>query len=206
MKNKFILGLILGIFLVGLVSAGITGYVIRGQSLSSDGVTATLQSVDRFGTATVVVKTPTGTESVQITEGRTATTSEGTTITASNLRTGSLFSRAGGNLQIARGPQFAGIATGTGNQTNQTGNTSCMMCTKKYQVLEGEAIVVDGNTFSINYMDSDSSVLSVNQGLTSDLLVGQTFIVNGQIVTLTEINPPVGLGVGNVQFCQSSSY
>ena len=71
MKNKYILGFILGIFLIGLVSAGITGYLTARQSISDSGITATLQGVDRTGTAVVKVEnTRTGaTENVQVSEG-----------------------------------------------------------------------------------------------------------------------------------------
>ena len=119
MKNK---NLILGIFILGIVLmssfafAGITGYVLRGQALSTEGVTATLQGVDS-GIATVVVEnTETGsTETVQVAEGEIATTSEGTEVTIQNVRTGSLFRRAGGEISVvpaSKASSVAGIATG----------------------------------------------------------------------------------------------
>src|SRR3989344_5821842 len=90
MKNK---NLILAIFILGIVLmssfafAGITGYVLRGQALSTKDVTATLQNVDRYGTATIAVKDATGNvETVRVAEGETATTSLGTEVAIQNVR------------------------------------------------------------------------------------------------------------------------
>ncbi len=100
-KNLMFLTLLVSVLMISVVSAGITGYLTRGQTISTDGVTATLQKVDRFGTATIVVETPSGTtEIVRVAEGKTATTSEGVVVSASNLRKENLFKRAGGEISV----------------------------------------------------------------------------------------------------------
>ena len=123
MKNKFILGLILGIFLIGLVSAGITGYLTRGQTaMDSSGISATLTDVSRSGIASISVQTPSGRETVQVAEGETATTSEGVEISAANLRTGSLFRRAGAEIELNPVPEVRPIdgSGGTGKIEQNT--------------------------------------------------------------------------------------
>src|SRR3989344_6742239 len=206
MKNK---NLILGIFILGIVLmssfafAGITGYVLqlgRGEIVTDDNLgTTTITDVSRSGVASVQITNPnTGTtETLFGRPGETLTTSSGAEFTVQSATPGSLFRRARAEIKVKPNPTTPIVLSS---------NATCNVCIKKYQLLEGEAIVVDGNTFSINYIDADSSVLSVNGGYTSDLLAGQTFIINGEVMTLTEINPPVGLGVGSVKFCSSSSY
>ncbi|KHO55258.1 MAG: hypothetical protein QT10_C0004G0045 [archaeon GW2011_AR19] len=123
MKNK---NLILGIFILGIVFmssfafAGITGYVLRGQALSSDGVSATLKSVDRFGTVTVAVEdTKTGiVETVQVKEGGTAITSRGDVVTARDFRRKSLFRKEAAEINVQS--PVAGIAAGSGISTGHT--------------------------------------------------------------------------------------
>ena len=93
MKNKFILGLILGIFLIGLVSAGITGYLAQRQSISDSEITATLQKVYGDGTVAVAVTDTTGAiETVTAVAGETVTTSTGVQIEVGAVRRG-LFKR-----------------------------------------------------------------------------------------------------------------
>ncbi len=123
MKNKFILGLILGIFLIGLVSASITGYLVsRGGGISDAGYTATLKKVEGT-TAIVSVQTPTGdTELVRVAEGETAKVGD-VEISASSLTRGTLFTRGGANVEIdvpKSASSVAKIATGTGAVTGHT--------------------------------------------------------------------------------------
>ncbi len=99
MKNKIFLGLILGIFLIGLVSASITGYLVRGKTLNTDGYTTTLQKVTD-GVATIAVKTPEGdTELVRVAEGEIAKVGDAE-ISASSLTRGNLFTRGKGEISV----------------------------------------------------------------------------------------------------------
>lgn len=60
MKNKYILGFILGIFLIGLVSAGITGYAVRDLKLGDS-------LLKNFGENIAVGETTTNAEGNQVT-------------------------------------------------------------------------------------------------------------------------------------------
>ncbi|MDP2673121.1 MAG: hypothetical protein Q8O84_04885 [Nanoarchaeota archaeon] len=163
MKNKFILGLILGIFLVGMVSAGITGYLARGDSLSTTGVTATLESVNRFGDAVVSVATPTGTESVQVAAGKTARTSEGVEITASNLRAGTLFRKARGEISVVPADEslaVAKIATRTGAVTGHTHLSDPYVITEEIDILPGQIQgALGGNKMPLPVIYGEGTVL-----------------------------------------------
>jgi len=205
--------LIFGMFLLGIVLmssfafAGITGYALqlqRGETVTDDNLgTTTVTAISRTGVVEVEVTSPeTGArETLFGTAGDILTTSSGAQFRVRSAESGGLFRRATTKIDVL--PSVARIASGAGNVAQ---NVLCNICTKKYQLLEGETNVVDGNSFSINYIDADSSVLSVNGGYTSDLLAGQAFIINGEVMTLTEINPPVGLGVGSVKFCFSGCH
>ena len=99
-KNNLIFGMLLvSVLMVSLVSAGITGYVLRGSGIADAGYTATLQKVEG-ATAIVSVQTPSGTtEVVRVREGETAQVGD-VVIGASNLRTGGLFRRAGADISV----------------------------------------------------------------------------------------------------------
>ena len=189
MKNK---NLILGMFLLGIVLmssfaiAGVTGYALRGQSFSTDGVTATLQSVDRFGTAIVSVATPTGTESVRVAEGETATTSSGIQVRASNLQIGSLFRRAGGEISVVPASNVNPITTST---TEEECSENCQAFTERYKLDEGETISIGGDTITINYIDDDSVKFEVNGQPTELFSENQWFeLSNSQIVEVEDIH------------------
>jgi len=206
MKNK---NLILGIFILGIVLmssfafAGITGYVLqlgRGEIVTDDNLgTTTITDVSRSGVASVQITNPnTGTtETLFGRPGETLTTSSGAEFTVQSATPKSLFKRARAEIKVKPNPTTPIVLSS---------NATCNVCIKKYQLLEGEAIVVDGNTFSINYIDADSSALSINGGITADLLEGQTFNVNGEIITLTNVAQIASPGVSKVEFCFSGCH
>ncbi len=90
-----------------------------------------------------------------------------------------------------------------GNQTNVT----CNVCTEKYLVLEGEVQIVNGESISIDYIDADSTALSVNGAITQDLSESQTFqLSNGQIVTIKDVIQGNIGDAGQVKLCLSGCY
>ncbi len=98
-KNLISLGLILGIFLIGFVSASISGYLVRGTAISDGGYTATLQKVTD-GIATIAVRTPEGaTEFVRVAEGEKVKVGDAE-ISASSLKKGTLFKRGGAEISV----------------------------------------------------------------------------------------------------------
>mgnify|MGYP001610520755 CR=1 FL=1 len=217
MKNKYILGLILGIFLIGLVSAGITGYGItlnKAPVIDDNLGVASVTSVSRNSVATFEFANPTTgkTETLFGKPGQILTTSSGTRVEIATVKPGNLFRRpsAGINVLPQQASPVAGIANGTGVGTNLTNssNTLCNICTEKYKVLEGEVQIVQGNDISIDYIDVDSTALSVNGTITSDLSEGQTFELDyGEIVTIKDVyHPGVGGQIGQVELCLSGCY
>ncbi|MBI2003926.1 hypothetical protein HYS72_00485 [Candidatus Pacearchaeota archaeon] len=186
MKKNLIFGMLLVsvLLITSVVSAGITGYVTTRQSLLADSVTATLKQVDRGGTATIVVEdTTTGNvETVRVAEGQTATTSEGTEITASNLRTGGLFRKAGGEISVV---------TPTVEE-----ETSC----KKISIYEGQGIEYWGMDFSLikasagSNLEIDGESFNVAEGSYYGLPVGGSMTILG-------INNQVSPGYILVEFC-----
>src|SRR3989344_3772220 len=196
MKNK---NLIFGMFLLGIVLmssfafAGITGYVIRGQTLSADGVTATLQGVDRFGTATIAVKDETGNvETVRVVEGETATTSLGTEVAIKNVRTGGLFRKAGGEISVSSAEEASSGAGTTGTITPTTEEEcfdNCQAFTERYRLDEGETISIGGDTIIISFIDADSVSFEVNGQQTDLFSENQWFeLSNSQILEVEDIH------------------
>lgn len=153
MKNKFILGLIFGVLLIGLVSAGITGYLTQGQNFSSDGISATLQGVSRDGVATVVVEnTNTGaTETVQVASGESALTSFGE-IQISGVRPGTLFRRPGAQIQVTTPSSLPNL----GSQT-QSNSTNCTISWLNQ--------TQTNNNFTISIISSAGNVTANNSGV-----------------------------------------
>ncbi len=98
-KNLIFLTLLISVLMVSVVSASISGYLVRGGALADNGYRATLQKVEGT-TAIVSVATPDGeTEIVRVEEGKTAQVGE-VEISASSLTKGTLFRRGGANLNI----------------------------------------------------------------------------------------------------------
>ena len=98
-KNLMFLTLLISVLMLSVVSAGITGYLVRGSGIRDAGYTATLQKVEGT-TAIVSVQTPSGTtEVVRIKEGETTKVGD-TEISASSLTKGTLFRRAGAELSL----------------------------------------------------------------------------------------------------------
>ena len=99
-KNLMFLTLLISVLMISVVSAGITGYLTRGGTLNTDGYKATLQKVDSSGVASISVQTPSGaTEVVRVGKDETAQVGDAE-ISASSLREGSLFRRAGAEISV----------------------------------------------------------------------------------------------------------
>ncbi len=96
--------LLLSVVLVSfLISASVTGYLVRGGAVSTEGYTANLQKVTD-GVATVEVITPSGaTEVIQVVEGKTAKVGDAT-ISATDLKSGTIFRRGHGVIEITSAP------------------------------------------------------------------------------------------------------
>ncbi len=227
MKNKIFLGLILGIFLIGLVSASITGYLVtRGGGIADGGYTAVLQKVEGT-TAIVSVQTPTGdTELVRVAEGKTAQVGAAT-ISASSLTRGTLFRRAGANIalnisNISAAPvpiKVPGAIFSSGNQTNVSVGTltnvteeecseNCQTFTEVHKVKEGQTISLEGESVSISFISATEVILLVNNLPTALLSEGDTFeIGNGRVVVIKEIKKlEVAGSIGLVELGVLSSY
>ena len=114
-KNLMFLTLLISVLMLSVVSAGITGYLVRGSGIRDAGYTATLQKVEGT-TAIVSVQTPSGTtEVVRIKEGKTTKVGD-TEISASSLTKGTLFRRAGAEIELNPVPEVRPIdgSGGTG--------------------------------------------------------------------------------------------
>ena len=123
-KNLMFLTLLISVLMLSVVSAGITGYLVRGGTLNTDGYKATLQKVDSSGVASISVQTPSGaTEVVRVGKDETAQVGE-IQIKVSGLRSGNLFTRSGANIQLTPAPTPANIklvgagAVGSGATTH----------------------------------------------------------------------------------------
>ena len=125
-RNLMIAMFFVSVLMISFVSAGITGYVTTGQAVKdSSGVTATLQGVDRDGTATIRVESPTGeTKIVRVTEGETATISDGTIITARDLKREGLFRKARGQIRVTPASEI--ITTGKPTEPIKSGCCECI--------------------------------------------------------------------------------
>ncbi len=105
MKNKYILGFILGIFLIGLVSAGITGYSItlsKSPVLDDNLGEASVTSVSRGGVATFEFVNP-ETEETEILFGKPGqilTTPSGVQVEVDTVKPGNLFRRPSAGITV----------------------------------------------------------------------------------------------------------
>lgn len=130
MKNKYILGAILGILLIGVVSASITGYIISGNAISADGYRAEVLNVDRSGVTTVRVEAPTGEiKTVTAGEGESVKVGEAE-ISISNVNPRAFLRRGGAevSLNISVGPAPDAIPIG-----KEVVSLSCNLGTNCYQ-------------------------------------------------------------------------
>ncbi len=176
-KNKYFLGAILGIFLIGLVSAGITGYVLtRGDFLPQ--TSTQIESVDA-GTSSIVV--------------------DGEKVSA-----GETFVRGGKSFEVVAvekpswflgrpkvaikevTPSAKSFTTST--QTEEECSDNCQTFTEVYKVEELQTITIGGDTISINFISATQVILDVNGQLTNLLSEDQKFeLNNGQIVVVKNV-------------------
>ncbi len=168
-KNLIFGALLISILLISVVSAGITGYLTARQSISDSGITATLQGVDRTGTAVVKVEnTRTGaTENVQVSEGGSATTSEGVVIQASNLRQGTLLRRDRAQITVVTPSEEAESETSQECEKYSLKIDSTIFSSfgNKITLLQTEPILV---------VSIDGQEYQPTKGKTFDLLSGET--------------------------------
>ncbi len=194
-KNKYILGAILGIFLIGLVSAGITGYVLtRGDFLPQ--TSTQIESVDA-GTSSIVV--------------------DGEKVSA-----GETFVRGGKSFEVVAveepswflGRPKVAIKEVTPSAKSLTTSTqtdceeNCQTFTEVYKVEEGQTISIGGDTISINFISATQVILDVNGQLTNLLSEDQKFeLSNGQIVVVKNVAKLEVAGtIGFVELGVLSSY
>ncbi len=112
-KNLIFLTLLISVLMVSVVSASITGYLVRGRTLATDGYKATLQKVEGT-TAIVSVATPSGTtEIVRVPEGENVQVGSAE-ISASALTQGNLFRRGGADVKIDVAPSETGVGASAG--------------------------------------------------------------------------------------------
>ncbi|MBI2056999.1 hypothetical protein HYT91_01975, partial [Candidatus Pacearchaeota archaeon] len=185
MKNKFILGLVLGMFLIGLVSAGITSYAItdlqKGKTAFAGDVQVQITDISRTGVVSVqVTDTQTGaTERVAVTEGRTALTKFGE-VQVGAVRPASLFRKA--NVESIVVTPTAGGAEVTSQDAEEC-SANCQAFTERYKLDEGETISIGSDTIMISFIDEDSVKFEVNGQPTELFSKNQWFeLSNSQIV------------------------
>ena len=80
--------------------------------------------------------------------------------------------------------------------------------TSSYNLEEGQVISIQGNSISIDFIDADSTALSVNGIITSDMPEGQTFeFSNGQIAFVEDVRKLEVAGeIGHVIIGLASCY
>ena len=191
-KNLIFGALLISILLISVVSAGITGYLTARQSISDSGITATLQGVDRTGTAVVKVEnTRTGaTENVQVSEGGSATTSEGVVIQASNLRQGTLLRRDRAQITVVTPSEEAESETSQECEKYSLKIDSTIFSSfgNKITLLQTEPILV---------VSIDGQEYQPTKGKTFDLLSGETAAIeeiNSEKTAVIKICPGAGSG------------
>nr|MBI4156491.1 hypothetical protein [Candidatus Woesearchaeota archaeon] len=189
MKNKFILSLILGIFLIGLVSSGITSYAItdlqKGKTAVAGDVKVKVTDVSRTGVVSVqVTDTQTGaTERVAVTEGRTALTKFGE-VSVGAVTPSSLFKKANVESIVVTPTATQAVIS----QDAEECSDNCQAFTERYKLDEGETITLQGNQISIDFINADSVKFEVNGQPTELFSKNQWFeLNNNQIIEIERI-------------------
>ena len=185
MKNKFILGLILGIFLIGLVSAGITGYVLsRGQFVPG---TSTQIGHINARTGTIAV------DGTSVVVGETFTRS-GKTFRVANVENPWLFGRAKVDIQEVAPSAKSGIGSSELlDVTEEECADNCQALTEVYKLDEGETLTINGDVISIDFINANQIKLDVNGQITPLLNEGNTFELSDKRIVI--VKNVVKLGV-----------